>query len=392
MDSFLSFTLLFLLAIASLVQIAGLIAYCRFHFLARPPQRPIGPFPGVTLFKPCFLLEDGEALNYITVFEQDYPGPLEILFVAARETDPAVPLVRSFIQKYPTVDAKLLISEPREKQAWFPKIDSTYDAVKTAKHDYFIISDSDTIVERSYVRQMVSALQEPGVSLVSTPQWDTGADTFASALKCLGNNADSAVFVLLHDALYSEGISLGQSIGFRISEFNSLPETKWDFIYRFLAEDVAYARVFTAAGKKTVLRNIYCPVRFSKKNLKQLHSQKVRWLLNQKMAAGNKYFYLAGALLVPEVPALLYCLWAGCSAFSLGLLFFSCFLRILVAASVEGLLLGSLKTTLRYFWVVPLWDLAQPYYFLRGFFKTRYYTQSRVFKVVNHCFYEEETP
>jgi ceramide glucosyltransferase len=387
---FFSTLFLALVLVAACVQIAGLILYWRFHFWACPPKRTNGPFPGVTLFKPCYLLEDGEALNYVTVFEQDYPGPLEVLFVAARETDPAVPLVRAFIQKYPNVDAKLVISAPREKQAWFPKIDSTYDAVKIAKHDYFIISDSDTVVNRDYVRQMVSALQEPGVSLVSTPQWDMGADTFASALKCLGNNADSAVFVLLHDTLYSDGIALGQSIGFRISEFNSLPESKWDFIYRFLAEDVAYARVFTSAGKKTVLRNIYCPVRFSGKTLKQLHSQKVRWLLNQKMASGNRYFYLAGALLAPEVPALLYCLFDGFSAFSLSILCASSALRIFIAANVERLLLGSFKITLRYFWAVPIWDLAHPYYFLRGFFKSRYYTQNRVFKVVDRCFYQEE--
>lgn len=385
----LSSLLLGIALVAIAFQIAGIAAYLFFHFFKAPAAKAEGPFPGVTLFKPVYLWDDGEDRNYLEFFEQDYPGPWEILFVAARETDPAVAHVRAFLKRYPHVDARLVISEPRAKQAWFPKIDSTFDAMKLAKHDVFIISDSDAQVHRDYLRRMVSALDEPGVSVVSTPQWDTDVTSAGGAWKCLGNNADSAVFVLL--AYYARpvrGFALGQSVGFRLSDFNALPADRFDFIRRYFAEDLAYARVFTRSGRRSVLRNIYCPVSFVGKTWRHAHAQKVRWLTNQRIETGNAVAYLSAVLFYPVVPALL--AWALTpSATAAWVVAAAVGVRILAAALVEALYLRSLRVTLRYFWTVPLWDLAQAFYIPWGFFKRRLYYQGRAFRVVDRYFYEE---
>src|SRR5688572_8564011 len=115
----------------------GLVSFFIFFFRKKPKLNPHVPFPGVTIFKPCFLIDDNEIENYDAFFNQDYPGPLHIIFVASRDTDPAVPLVRTFLKKYPHVDAEFVVSTTRK--GYWPKIDSFYDAHLRAKHDIFII-------------------------------------------------------------------------------------------------------------------------------------------------------------------------------------------------------------------------------------------------------------
>jgi ceramide glucosyltransferase len=374
--------------LAILIQLVGLGLFFRFILKDRPRTRTSGQFPGVTVLKACFRTEDSEAEHFERFFNQDYPGPLQLLFVASDEGDPAAALVRSFIERYPKVDAKLIISKTRK--AYWAKIDAVYDGHLHAAHDFFIISDSDALVTTSYVRQMVGALEEPGISLVSTPQWDYGANNAASAFKVLGNNVDSAVFVLWHIALSNpKDMALGHSIGFRLSEFRTLSDDNWAILNTFLAEDLAYGFLFARAGKKVVLRNIFCPVSFKDKTLKQVYSQKIRWLINQKMAAGNRYVYMLGTLLYPEVPALCYAVVSRDLRSGALLFGAAAASRIVVSAFVERLYVGAHRTSLKYFWTIPLWDLSQIYFFCHGFFKTSITYGKKTYRVVNRCFLKE---
>jgi ceramide glucosyltransferase len=371
-----------LAALGIAAQLVGLALFVGFALRTRPDVGRLREFPGVTVLKPCYQIEDEEAVNYDTFFHQDYPGPLQLLFVASRETDPAVPLVREFLKAYPQVDAQLVFSASRN--SYWGKIDAFYDGHQHARHDHLIISDSDVRVGVSYVKEMVAALQEPGVSLVSTPQFDRGANTIGSGLK-LGNNCDTAVVVTGAYLLSRvKRFSLGHSIGFRLSEFRTLGEDRWDIINTFLAEDMAYAFLFTRAGKRAVLRNIYCPVSFANKTIGQTHRQKVRWLLNQKMVAPNRFAYLGGLLLYPEIAAALSLDWQ--------LFLAACLSRIAVSLVSEALYQRTVAATLRYFWLIPIWDLAQVYYFAVGFFKETIRYGEREYRVVNRSYLEEIRP
>jgi ceramide glucosyltransferase len=364
------------------VQLAGLAAFVGFALFKRPDPSRLTELPGVTILKPCYGIEDSEALNYHGFFTQDYGGPIQLLFVASRETDPAVGLVREFLARYPHVDAELVISTTRN--SYWGKIDAVYDGMKRAKHDHLVISDSDVRVEPTYVKEMVAALQEPGISLVSSPQFDYGANTIGSGLK-IANNCDTAALMVGYYAIMPvKKLSLGHSIGFRLSEFNTLGEDRWDVINTYLAEDMAYAYLFTRAGKRAVLRNIFCPVSFSNKTVRQTHAQKVRWLLNQKMVMPNRAVYLSGLLLYPELAAL--------ATLDARMFLAACATRVLVSFVTEAVYFRQIWASLRYWWLVPLWDLAQPYYFALGFFKTTIRYGDKEYRVVNHSFLEEIAP
>jgi hypothetical protein len=133
-------------------------------------------------------------------------------------------------------------------------------------------------------------------------------------------------------------------------------------------------------------------VNFADKTVKQVVSQKIRWLLNQKMEVGNRWVYLVGMLLYPEVPALFFAFTQRLGSLAAWTPFLiAAGTRIAISATVESTYLGTLSVFARYCWTVPLWDLSQIYFFVHGFFKTRIRYGAREYQVVDR-YYLREVP
>src|SRR5438067_1558557 len=85
----------------------------------------------------------------------------------------------------------------------------------------------------------------PGVTLVTTPQYDTRANTFGSATKALGNNADIATLLMYYAVIAPvKNAAWGHSLGLWKKEFQSFGPGAWDIIYNFLADDLAFPYVY----------------------------------------------------------------------------------------------------------------------------------------------------
>ncbi len=359
--------LLGFLVAALAVAYFGLFGTFVFFFQKIPPLAS-GRAPGVTVIKPCFDNKDNEAENLDCFFNQDYPGPVEILFTITSPKDPIVPVLKQYLARYPEADAKIVHSTTRI--AYWNKVNSVRDAQEQAKHEVIVWSDSDVVVRPNYLSQMVAALQQPGVSVVTTPQYDFRANNFPTALKVLANNCDDATFMMAYNLVTKmKKVALGHSIGFWAAEFNSFKKEAWETLSFFFADDLALPHVFAKHGKRVVFRNIYCPVQYSDKTLRQVMDQKRRWIMCQKHAVGNRFVHLMGALFYPEVPAALLVLLTGASELSLWLFALACVTRIGISAVFEALFLGSLRMSVRYFWTVPIWDLLQLPLIIEGFFK-----------------------
>lgn len=349
------------------IQLIGAFATVIFYFFFKAPKLDTTrPLPSATILKPCLEKDDNEEENFDGFFNQDYAGRVELLFVVADESHPIVPIVRQYLRRYPQRDARLIVSKTRE--ACSPKINSLFDGHQAAKGDIIIWSDSDVIVKPNYVTEMVASLQKPGVSVVTTPQYDTRANSFGSAFKVMANNCDVATLVMGYWVFVRrKRVSWGHSSGFWKKEFDSFGAETWHFLNRFLADDLGLPRIFDAHGKKIVFRNIYCPVETSNKSVAQMVSQKKRWVMCQRLVIGNRFIYFAGVLVYPQVPALFVMLITGFAPWSVALFFGLAALRIAISALWEYLYLDSLRMTVRYFWTILLWDLAQIYFFWHGF-------------------------
>ncbi|MGH7025637.1 MAG: bacteriohopanetetrol glucosamine biosynthesis glycosyltransferase HpnI [Caulobacteraceae bacterium] len=121
--------------------------------------------PDVTIIKPLRGAPAGLRDTLERFCQQDYGGRIQILFGVHDGADPAIDVVRELQRAYPGLDIDLLV-DPRIHGANL-KASNLINIADAAQHDVLVLSDSDIIVDPSYVETVVAALAEPGVGLVS---------------------------------------------------------------------------------------------------------------------------------------------------------------------------------------------------------------------------------
>jgi ceramide glucosyltransferase len=131
--------------------------------------------PAVTLMKPLHGAEPGLEENLRSFYEQDYfeltskssglRGVAEFLFCARSEDDAGLAVARRVAAEYPQIPTRIVTSgEP-----WAPnaKVCSLVAMAKVASHDLWVISDSDVLVTREYLRQVVLPFADAKVGCVT---------------------------------------------------------------------------------------------------------------------------------------------------------------------------------------------------------------------------------
>lgn len=340
----------------------GLVLFCRRKIPALPNHQKL---PGVTIIKPCVTHLDHEEENFDSFFKQDYPGAIQILFTVSKESDLIVPTIKNYLARYPKVDAELIIST--SQKAYWRKVDAMFDAHQKVKHPLVIWSDSDAIAKENYVSQMVSCLLEPGVSMVTTPQYDCRMNNFATALKGLGNNCDVACYVMcLYLLVKNHKIAWGHSMGFKQEVFREIEGEAWDLLNHSFGDDLMMPALFHKKGKKVVFRNIFCPVQYSDKSFSQVIQQQERFALCQKAYLG-KWVTLFGLLSFPMIPATLLLLTVPKHPIVIPIFIITLFTRLFLSISFEKLILNSITMNLYYFWTIPIWDLMHIYFVIHAF-------------------------
>lgn len=78
--------------------------------LPQSSQRPADLAPPVSILRPLKGVDNNLRDNLESTFTQNYPR-FEIVFSVVDGTDPAVHVVRELMERYPHVEAKLLVSE-----------------------------------------------------------------------------------------------------------------------------------------------------------------------------------------------------------------------------------------------------------------------------------------
>jgi ceramide glucosyltransferase len=152
-----------LAALAGLGQaVAGWILLRRF--LARPVAAA-AELPPVSILKPLHgdepLLEQALA----SLCTQDYPA-YQIVFGVQDQADPALAVVARLRARFPACDIAV-VANP-EAHGSNRKIGNLINMLPSAAHDILVIGDSDIHVVPDYLRDIVAALAQPGVGLVTT--------------------------------------------------------------------------------------------------------------------------------------------------------------------------------------------------------------------------------
>lgn len=113
----------------------------------------------VTILRPLKGLDPQMEWCLESSFKQHYPADkLEIIFCVQETNDPAIPIVEKLVQKYPEIDAKLLVAQS-SNQYLNPKIDNLNKGYRSAKHDILWVLDSNVYTSPGTLKRSVYTLQ-----------------------------------------------------------------------------------------------------------------------------------------------------------------------------------------------------------------------------------------
>jgi ceramide glucosyltransferase len=154
-----------LLVLAGCGCIYTLFAIAVLRRLGGDGSRALAAAPSVTVLKPLRGVEADLQSRLATFCDQDYPGPLQLLFGVQDAHDPAVAVVERLIAERPGRDLRLVVStRPAGPN---PKVATLVGLQPHIRHDVVVLSDSDVSVERDYLARIVVALAQPDVGLVT---------------------------------------------------------------------------------------------------------------------------------------------------------------------------------------------------------------------------------
>ena len=153
------------IALSQLGALYTLLAAVATLGLLNRAKRANDALPEVTIVKPLHGAEAGLRDTLERFCQQDYPGKIQIVFGVHDAADPAIAIVHDLQRAYPAIDIDLVIDS--RLHGANRKASNLINIVGQARHEVLILSDSDIIVDRTYVQTVVAALSEPGVGLVS---------------------------------------------------------------------------------------------------------------------------------------------------------------------------------------------------------------------------------
>jgi len=143
------------------VAIAGAMAVRRF--VGQPSRKPAS-LPAMTILKPLYgdeaLLE--ESLE--SVCRQAYPE-FQVVFGVHDANDTALPVARRVQQRFADRDIVIVVNPAMHGPN--RKIGNLINMLPLARHDVLVVSDSDMLVEPTYLERIALALEGPDVGLVT---------------------------------------------------------------------------------------------------------------------------------------------------------------------------------------------------------------------------------
>lgn len=300
-------------ALAVCVHLSGVVS-ALIH-VQRRKRQVLAPssLPPISLLKPVKGLEENLETCLRSFYEQDYAGPVEIVFASGNREDPALAVARKLAAEYPKVRTRFVLSN--EEWGFNPKVSNLQGALSGASHDLVLQTDANVWAPSNYLTSIVSELLAEKASLLSSLVTGIGERSAGAAMENLQLSAYVAPACC--SALKIGGVPcvIGKSMLFRKSELKQLGGL--ELVKDSLAEDFLMGRHYVEQGKKVVLSatpirnvNVDMPIERSL-------SRHARWL--KMRAVIHVPAFIADFFLNPVALAVLAWMSSGFDA-SLGLI------------------------------------------------------------------------
>jgi ceramide glucosyltransferase len=274
-------------AIAAIAY-TGVAIACAACFARREAECGVD-LPPATLLVPLRGAEPGLEKNLRAFVEQDHPECQVILGVANAE-DTALPIALRVAASLP--DRWIDVAVGAAANARNPKIANVLSMMRFARHDVLVLADSDTRVDPSYLRSVISPLQRSEIGLVTCLFAGVPDSTLASKFGAMFIN-DQFIPSALVDRLfgplrhgYGPTNALRRSVLEAIGGFEALAP--------HLADDFMMGHFVAKRGLRVAISKYVVRTMVSEPSLAALWQHELRWhrTIRNKAPAGYAGMFL----------------------------------------------------------------------------------------------------
>jgi ceramide glucosyltransferase len=334
-------------SVFSLLCLAAVFYWVRGRSGPPPPEDV--PWPGVSILKPIRGLEKSLEENLRSACVLDYPD-YQVVLSVQNPDDPALPVLRKLEREFgpERVTVAVTDSEPVVNG----KIQNLLGALKAARHEIVLISDSDVRLRPDYLKTIIAPLADPDVGFVCTLYRAVDADEWYEKLELLSYNSDFVVQVMFAKVTGASDFCLGCSVAVRRSALDAIGG--FEPLGEYLAEDFEMGRRIVRRGYRSKVLPYFVDSSLDLKRPRDWWDHQVYW--DQNTRAARPVGFLCSAV-VKAVPfALLFALARGLDGIGLAVLGGALAIRLGTAALISWRI-GDREGPRCLAWL-PLRDLA----------------------------------
>jgi ceramide glucosyltransferase len=350
---------------ASLVAVAGcgyLIAATIVvgRFASRRPLPPANDAPAVTVIKPLHGDEPGLLENLSSFCNQNYRGPIQVVFGVQNPNDGAIAVVENLRKAQAVREIDLVIET--KVHGLNRKVSNLINMTSRIRHDVVVLADSDMRVDENYLSRVVAALNEPGVGAVTCLYYGVPVHGIWASLSALAINAHFLPGVVFALAVGLARPCFGSTLALRRRTLDEIGG--FVAFVDCLADDYAMGGALRAQGCRVSIPPFAIAHMCTQASLRAFWRHELRWARTIKSIDPVGY---AGSIVAHPLPWALIAaaLGTGSAAFlpAIALVVASIACRMALVRQVER----AYALPPQAYWLVPARDLLSFILFVVSF-------------------------
>jgi ceramide glucosyltransferase len=321
------------------------------------PATTVSSYPAVTILKPLHGAEHGLYANLAGFCVQDYPRPVQIVFGVDDPCDPAVEVVQQLIADFPACD--LILTVNSRGHGSNRKVSNLINMVGEARNEVLVISDSDIVVGRDYLKSVTASLATPGVGLVTCLYHGAPATGAWARLSTAAIDYHFLPSVLVGLKFGLATPCFGSTIALRRETLRMIGG--FETVADHLADDYALGAAVRRAGLAVAMPSCVVAHVCAERSAREVFSHELRWARTIRTVDPLGY---CGLVLTHALPfALLGVLFGGVTPVaSIAVVALAC--RFILQTELDRVF--QLRNDL--FWMGPLRDVLSFAVFVVSFF------------------------
>jgi ceramide glucosyltransferase len=336
-----------LLALTAAGCVYTLVAVVAVGQLAQNSHPVARACPGVTILKPISGSAPGLHDDLASFCDQDYGGPVQLLFGVQDGADPATGIVEHLVAERRGRDIELVCDA--SGRGANPKMANVVALEGRIRHEVVILADADIGVRPDYLGEVVATLELPNVGGVTCLYRGVARGGLWARLASMGIDYHFLPSVLVGLRLGLARPCFGSTIALRRETLAAIGG--FHAFVDYIADDYAIGEAIRSAGMKVAIPSLVVAHSCSEQSAAELLRHELRWARTLRAVDPLGY---AGSVLTHALPlALLGAALTGFAPLGLAAIAAAFACRLVLQLRVDH----TLGVNAGRWWLGPLRDL-----------------------------------